>query len=165
MTGTTSGISEFPLPRMTALLVNYYYSGSTNWQAWRLRNYSTYTSQHKNWRSIKSYLQRDIHAFKGQLIVGDSFTLSYFFDGIEFRGIQLASDENMLPDTMKGFAPVVSGFAQSHAQVTIKQNGYVIYQTYVAHYSIPFKAHYIQTGSVITASRANAIAKVSIIYN
>ncbi|MDE9539337.1 fimbria/pilus outer membrane usher protein [Xenorhabdus bovienii] len=137
---------------MTALLVNYHYSGSThwqdnrrtnqsnylnlqtgvNWQAWRLRNYSTYTSQRKNWRSIKSYLQRDIHALKGQLIVGDSFTPSYLFDGIEFRGIQLASDENMLPDSMKGFAPVVSGIAQSHAQVTIKQNGYVIYQTYVA---------------------------------
>ncbi|MCG3463373.1 fimbrial protein [Xenorhabdus bovienii] len=32
-------------------------------------------------------------------------------------------------------------------------------------YSVPFKAHYIQTGSVITAGKANATAKVSIIYN
>ncbi|CDG89369.1 conserved hypothetical protein [Xenorhabdus bovienii str. puntauvense] len=32
-------------------------------------------------------------------------------------------------------------------------------------YSVPFKAHYIQTGSVITAGKANATAKISIIYN
>lgn len=37
----------------------------------------------------------------------------------------------MLPDSMKGFAPTIRGIAKSHAQVTIRQNGYVIYQSYV----------------------------------
>jgi outer membrane usher protein len=32
---------------------------------------------------------------------------------------------------MKGYSPVVRGIAQSNAQVTIRQNGYVIYQSYV----------------------------------
>lgn len=54
------------------------------------------------------------------------------FDSVSFRGVQLASDDNMLPDSLKGFAPTVRGIAKSNAQVTIKQNGYVIYQTYVA---------------------------------
>ncbi|KOY63176.1 fimbrial assembly protein [Photorhabdus heterorhabditis] len=138
---------------LTSLLINYSYSGSNswqdnksgskqtnylnlrtgaNWQAWRLRNYSTYTSRNKSWKSINTYLQRDIHSLKGQLTLGDSFTSSHIFEGNQFRGLQLASDDNMLPDSLKGFAPTVRGIAQSHAQVTIRQNGYIIYQAYVA---------------------------------
>ncbi|ERT11666.1 fimbria/pilus outer membrane usher protein [Photorhabdus temperata] len=138
---------------LTSLLINYNYSGSNtwqdnpsgstqtnylnlrtgaNWQAWRLRNYSTYTSRDKSWKSINTYLQRDIHPLKGQLTLGDSFTSSYIFDGVQFRGLQLASDDNMLPDSLKGFAPTIRGIAQSNAQVTIKQSGYIIYQTYVS---------------------------------
>ncbi|AOM40613.1 fimbria/pilus outer membrane usher protein [Xenorhabdus hominickii] len=137
---------------LTALLVNYNYSGATNWQenrsstqnnylnlrsgmnwyAWRLRNNSAYSGGNHRWKNISTYLQRDIHSLKGQLTVGDGFTSSDLFDGIEFRGVQFASDENMLPDSQKGFAPIVRGIAQSNAQVTIKQNGYVIYQIYVA---------------------------------
>ncbi|XPE64182.1 fimbria/pilus outer membrane usher protein [Shigella flexneri] len=51
-------------------------------------------------------------------------------DSVSFRGVQLAS-VNMLPDSLKRFAPVVRGIAKSNAQITIKQNGYTIYQTYV----------------------------------
>ncbi|MBD2796777.1 fimbrial biogenesis outer membrane usher protein [Xenorhabdus sp. 18] len=137
---------------LTSLLVNYSYSGSmswqdnqpgstnnhflslrtgANWQAWRLRNYSTYSSQNKKWQNINTYLQRDIHALKSQLIFGDNYTSSLIFDGFQFRGIQLSSDDNMLPDSLKGFAPTIRGIAQSNAQVTIKQNGYIIYESYV----------------------------------
>ncbi|MDC9588240.1 fimbrial biogenesis outer membrane usher protein [Xenorhabdus sp. XENO-10] len=137
---------------LTALLVNYNYSGATNWNehhnstqnnyfnlrsgmnwhSWRLRNNAIYSDQNQRWKSLNTYLQRDIQSLQGQLTVGDNFTSSELFGGIEFRGIQLASDENMLPDSQNGFAPTVRGIAQSNAQVTIKQNGYVIYQTYVA---------------------------------
>ncbi len=37
----------------------------------------------------------------------------------------------MLPDSMKGFAPTIHGIARSNAQVTIRQNGYIINQRYV----------------------------------
>lgn len=53
------------------------------------------------------------------------------FDGINFRGAQLASDDNMLPDSQKGFAPVIHGIARGTAQVSIRQNGYEIYQSTV----------------------------------
>ena len=56
---------------------------------------------------------------------------STFFDGINFRGAQLASDDNMLPDSQRGFAPVIHGIARGTAQVTIKQNGYDIYNSTV----------------------------------
>ncbi|WP_338802912.1 fimbria/pilus outer membrane usher protein [Xenorhabdus griffiniae] len=138
---------------LTSLLVNYSYSGSmtwqddqvgstknhflnlrtgVNWDAWRLRNYSTYSSQNKKWQNINIYLQRDIHALKSQLIFGDSYTPSLIFDSFQFRGMQLSSDDNMLPDSLKGFAPIIRGIAQSNAQVTIKQNGYIIYESYVS---------------------------------
>jgi outer membrane usher protein len=49
-----------------------------------------------------------------------------------FRGGQLASDDDMLPDSLKGYAPVVRGIARTNAQVIIRQNGYQIYQSFVA---------------------------------
>ncbi len=49
-----------------------------------------------------------------------------------FRGAQIASDDDMLPDSMKGYAPIVRGIARTNAQVVVRQNGYIIYQSYVA---------------------------------
>ncbi|WP_162872554.1 fimbria/pilus outer membrane usher protein, partial [Klebsiella pneumoniae] len=63
--------------------------------------------------------------------LGDSYTNGDIFDGFNFRGTQLASDDNMLPDSQRGFAPVIHGIARSTAQVSIKQNGYEIYQSTV----------------------------------
>lgn len=116
---------------------NYYanlHSG-LNFGAWRLRNYSTWLHGARggaHWDSINTYLQRDIQRLRGQLTIGDSYTPSDIFDSVQFRGVQLASDDNMLPDSLRGFAPVIRGIAQSNAQVTVKQNGYIIYQSYVA---------------------------------
>lgn len=133
---------------------NYFlnlHSGA-NLGGWRLRNYSTWTynknSYSKNnndevddagnsrdsrshWDSINTYVQHDIPRIKGQFTAGDSYTPSDVFDSVQFRGAQVASDDNMLPDSQRGFAPTVRGIASSNAQVTIKQNGSVIYQTYV----------------------------------
>lgn len=71
-------------------------------------------------------------AAEGGAYAGESYTPSDVFDSLGFRGVQIASDDNMLPDSLKGFAPTVRGIAKSNARVTIKQNGYVIYQTYVS---------------------------------
>ncbi|QUY47827.1 fimbrial biogenesis outer membrane usher protein [Serratia plymuthica] len=105
-----------------------------NWGAWRLRNYSVwnqYSGGVSSWRSINTYLQRDIVALQSRLTLGDSTTASDVFDSIQFRGGQLASEDEILPDSMKGYSPVVRGIARSNAQIVIRQNGYVIYQSYV----------------------------------
>lgn len=108
---------------------------------WRLRNYTTWnrsdssapdSKTHDKWETVYTYAQRDIIALKGQLTAGDSSTAAEVFDSIAFRGIQLASDDEMLPDSLRGYAPVVRGIARTNAQVTIRQNGYIIYQTYVS---------------------------------
>lgn len=76
-------------------------------------------------------LERDIIPLRSRLTLGDGYTQGDIFDGINFRGAQLASDDNMLPDSQRGFAPVIHGIARGTAQVTIKQNGYDIYNSTV----------------------------------
>lgn len=142
---------------ITAAMLNYSLSGANNWQRgnngqtdnsqyanlrpginigpWRLRNYTTWnrdSSGQDKWDTVYTYAQRDIIPLKAQFTAGDSSAPSDVFDAIPFRGLQLASDDDMLPDSLKGYAPVVRGIARTNAQVVIRQNGYQIYQSYVA---------------------------------
>jgi len=121
---------------------NYAYlnlQSGLNFGAWRLRDNSSwsYTSggnganNRNEWQHINTYLERDIVPFRSRLTLGDSYTEGDIFDGINFRGARVASDDNMLPDSQKGFAPVIHGIARTTAQVTIRQNGYDIYQNTV----------------------------------
>lgn len=102
---------------------------------WRLRNYTTWTrdsSGSDKWDTVYTYGQRAIIPLKALLTTGDSSSPADVFDSIPFRGAQLASDDDMMPDSLKGYAPVVRGIARTNAQVVIRQNGYQIYQSYVA---------------------------------
>ena len=142
---------------INALLLNYNFTGNTvhndiggssnyaylnlqsglNLGAWRLRDnttwsYSSGSANNENqWQHINTWLERDVTPLRSRLTLGDSYTNGDIFDGINFRGAQLASDDNMLPDSQKGFAPVIHGIARGTAQVSIKQNGYEIYQSTV----------------------------------
>lgn len=146
-------------PGINAGLLNYNFSGNSvqnriggnshyaylnlqsglNIGAWRLRDNTTWSynssdrsSGSKNkWQHINTWLERDIIPLRSRLTLGDGYTQGDIFDGINFRGAQLASDDNMLPDSQRGFAPVIHGIARGTAQVTIKQNGYDIYNSTV----------------------------------
>ncbi|MCG8710755.1 fimbrial biogenesis usher protein [Brenneria sp. 4F2] len=142
---------------ITTALLNYHFTGSNtsgdstsnnnyflnldsgiNWRGWRLRDFSTwsYNQQHNvrnsEWQHVSTYLQHAITPWRSQVTIGDSTTTGEVFDSLGFRGVQLASDDNMLPDSLRGFAPTIRGIAKTNARVTIRQNGYVIYQAYVA---------------------------------
>lgn len=106
--------------------------------AWRVRNYSTWnrntTGQTENteFTSVYTYAQRDIIALKSDLTVGQSTTPADVFDSVPYTGAQLNSDSDMLPESERGYAPVVRGTAHSNALVMVRQNGYIIYQNTVA---------------------------------
>lgn len=102
-----------------------------NLGAWRLRNNSTW-SDASGWEAIASTLQRDIKTLKSQLEIGQTYTNGELFDSVQMTGVKLETDTSMLPVSQQGFAPVVRGIANSDAKVTIKQNGYTIYQTNVS---------------------------------
>ena len=104
-----------------------------NFGGWRLRNYSVWTNTDNNRKlnSINTYVQHDLQSIKGQFIAGDRYTSSDVFESLQFRGLQVMSDDKMLPENQRGFAPTIKGIANSDAQVSIRQNGSLIYQVYV----------------------------------
>jgi hypothetical protein len=106
-----------------------------NFGDWRFRHFSTYNrglDGKSRWQGISTYVQRDLASINGRLLIGDGNTPGNFFDSLPFRGVQLSSDDAMLPDSQQGYAPTIRGVAQTNARVTVRQNGYVIYSTFVA---------------------------------
>ncbi|ADP19323.1 outer membrane usher protein LpfC [Achromobacter xylosoxidans A8] len=109
--------------------------GGLNFGDWRLRHASNYnrgTNGRGEWQSQETNLQRDLRSINGQLLLGDGYTPGNFFDSVPFRGVQVYSDDAMLPDSMQGYAPTIRGIAQTNALVTVRQNGYIVYNAYVA---------------------------------
>ena len=115
-------------------------NGGINLGLWQFRQQasmsytSTETGNSKkskfNW--IRTYLQRPIVSLQSQLLAGEISTVGSIFGNLSFRGIQLISDERMLPDSQRGYAPIIRGVATTTARVSVKQNGVEIYQTTVA---------------------------------
>lgn len=102
--------------------------------AWRLRASNSLTANSDDkpqWTTSGAWLERDLTRWHSELTLGDTFTSGDVFDAVQFQGISLASSDAMLPDSQKGFAPTIRGIARTNAQVTVRQNGYVLYQTYV----------------------------------
>lgn len=107
---------------------------------WHLREDATVTWQsgaagsqsRRTWQNIDAYIQRDLPSLRALLTVGDSYTDGAVFDSYGIRGVQLATDDRMLPQSLQGYAPVVRGVAQTNAHVTVRQNGVVIFETTVA---------------------------------
>lgn len=114
-------------------------TGGVNIGDWRFRTTSSFdwNSTAHSWQNRELYSQRDIIKLNSQLTLGDYSTSGSLFDTFSLRGLQLATDERMLPDSQAGYAPVVRGIANTNAKVTIRQNGYIIYETTVA--SGPFE--------------------------
>ncbi|MEY1580995.1 fimbria/pilus outer membrane usher protein [Providencia manganoxydans] len=110
-----------------------------NFGAWRLRtsylyNYSknSGSSSFSDSAFSNTYVYRTINAIKSTLRAGEISSGGTIFDSIPMKGASLKSNPNLNPNNMQGYAPVVEGFANSNATVTVRQNGSVVYQTFVA---------------------------------
>ena len=133
-----------------ALSLNYSLSGATS--AGKYSNYSAYYgnlqtqmragawrfttldalsggSNNKNkLQHLQAYAQRAVAAGLAELSLGDFSTSGSFFETVPLRGVMLKSDERMLPWSIKGYAPQISGIAYSNATITIAQNNNIIYE-------------------------------------
>lgn len=105
-----------------------------NLGGWRLRQYSTWnkTEDSSDWNAINTFVQHDIDALRAQFTAGENSTRGDVFDSVQYRGVNLVTDEEMLPYSQRGFAPIIRGIANSNAEVSVRQNGYLIYQQNVA---------------------------------
>ena len=127
----TSGVSQ-----------TQYYLGlnaGVNVGGWRLRHSGSFTesaggyaSAGSQYTAISTYAQHDITRLKSQLTVGQYYTPSDLFDSVPYTGVQLTSDDRMLPDSQRGFAPVIRATALTNARVTVRQGNNVVYETTVA---------------------------------
>ncbi|WP_414147778.1 fimbria/pilus outer membrane usher protein [Erwinia sp. BNK-24-b] len=142
---------------ITAGLLNYSFSGSENRSRygnssshflrltsgfnlgpWRLRDDRTWNEyrnrqyRHRYWQHGSTWLERAIVPWRSRLTLGEATTDGDIFDSVGFRGVRLMTDDSMLPDSQRGFAPVIRGTAMSNAQISIRQNGYEVYRLNVA---------------------------------
>ena len=106
---------------------------------WQFRQDSTLSLQsgsnqpsQRHWHNIDAYVQRALPSLGAVLNLGDSHTDGAVFDSYGLRGVQLGTDDRMLPQSLRGYAPVVHGTAYTNAKVVVTQNGVQIYQTTVA---------------------------------
>ncbi|WP_434747269.1 outer membrane usher protein FimD [Pantoea sp. Lu_F5_004] len=139
--GINAGLLDYTLTGSKGNDSSNYYLNLTsglNLGAWRLRNngawtYSDYVGGYRQqkWQNISTYAERTIIPLKSELILGDSNSAGEIYDSLGFRGARLSSADPMYPDSQQGFAPTIRGIAAGRSQVTIRQNGYVIYQNTV----------------------------------
>lgn len=106
------------------------------WQLRQLSNYTRYSTNNgpdsSHWKSVRTYVQHPIPAINSELTLGDSYTSGNFFSSLGFLGIQLETDDRMIPESQRGYAPTIRGIASTTAKVTVSQSGTQIYQTTVA---------------------------------
>ncbi|HHX8648262.1 fimbrial biogenesis outer membrane usher protein [Vibrio antiquarius] len=118
---------------------NSYYANlrtGFNYKGWRIRNYSTYNYDAYNdteeWNDLGTKVFHDVKSLNSRFEAGNISTRSSIFDSVKILGAQLVTEDSMLPESQRGFAPVIHGIANSNAKVTVEQDGSVIYQTVVS---------------------------------
>ncbi len=110
-----------------------------NLLGWQIRHNGQWRWMDQGSSSIQSsydanntYIQRAFPKYRGVLTLGESSTSGDVLDSVRFRGVDFSSDEQMLPNSQSGYAPIIRGSANSNAKVEIRQKGQLIYQTAVA---------------------------------
>lgn len=102
---------------------------------WRLRHDGSVSWQKdtgQDYQVLNTYAQRDITSLKSQLTLGEANTSGEIFDTVAYRGVQLGTDDRMLPESQRGYAPVIRGIARTSARVAVRQSGNLLYETTVA---------------------------------
>ena len=117
-----------------------YGTAGLNVDAWRIR--ADYQARQasgeqnsgihdKAFQLNRLYAYRALPAIRSKLSVGEDYLNSDVFDTFALRGATLSSDDRMLPPSLRGYAPLISGLARTNATVTVSQQGRVLYSTTV----------------------------------
>jgi outer membrane usher protein len=106
-----------------------------NMGAWRLRHngYLRWAEgEGRRYDVANTFLQREIRPWNAQMEIGQGYTRGDLFNSVGFTGAHVYSDDRMLPDSQRGFAPVVRGLAATNARVSVYQQGRLIHEISVA---------------------------------
>lgn len=114
-----------------------YGTAGFNLGAWRYRaDYRYFLQKYRDssrdrfsWDQFYAY--RPLPTISADLKLGEMYFSSNLFDSYRFTGISLENNENMLPPSLRGYAPEIRGVAKSNATITVTQNGRMVYETTV----------------------------------
>jgi outer membrane usher protein FimD/PapC len=116
-------------------------TAGANFGPWRLRADWQSRLEHSDddsretqnsWDWSRYYMYRALPSISSQLTVGEDYLRTDLFDSFRFAGVSLESDDSMLPPSLRGYAPEVSGVARTNAKVVISQMGRIIREEQVA---------------------------------
>lgn len=99
----------------------------------------------KRWQWNRIYAYRPLTSIAAKLSVGETWLTSDIFESFSYTGASLESDEQMLPPTLRGYSPEVTGIARTNALVTVSQQGRVITERQVA--AGPFRIQDLSSGT------------------
>lgn len=97
---------------------------STNLNAERTNNQNKFST---NDLTISTAIKK----LQGDFLIGRSQTRTNLFSDFGFYGLALRSNSNMRAAALQGYAPIISGVANSQSRITITQGGFTIYSKVV----------------------------------
>ncbi len=119
--------------------VQAYGTVGANWGAWRFRgDYQAQTNAgrsayaERNFRFSQLYAYRALPSLQSTVSFGEIYVSSDIFDTLSMSGAAIRSDDRMLPPSMRGYAPLITGVARTSATVKVMQQGRVLYMTKVS---------------------------------
>lgn len=103
-----------------------------DWQGHVNRTTGSNSSTSKDFEWSRFYAYRALPSLAAKLVLGEDYLNSNIFDSFRFIGASVRSELNMLPPNLRGYAPEVTGIANTNATVIVSQQGRVLYETQVA---------------------------------
>lgn len=135
-----NGMVNKPYKGKQSRSLSYNGTAGANFGAWRLRadyqgnlNYSSGSGQGTDNKFTwdRFYMYRAIPRWGANLTLGENYISSEIFSSWRYTGVSLESDDRMLPPKLRGYAPQVSGIADTNARVVISQQGRILYDATV----------------------------------
>ncbi|HAL9314283.1 fimbria/pilus outer membrane usher protein [Escherichia coli] len=120
--------------------LSYYGTTGINAGAWRLRgdyqgnlNHTTGngggTDSQFTWNRF--YMYRALPRWRANLTLGENYINSEIFSPWRYIGASLESDDRMLPPKLRGYAPQITGVANTNARIVISQQNRILYDSTV----------------------------------
>lgn len=114
-----------------------------NVKDWRLRlrwqgqynqeNKSKVNTSNSSFEINNIYAYKTLPSLGAKLMLGELNSHGSIFEGVDFTGISLESDDSLLPPDLRGYAPEIVGHAKTDAKVIVtNSSGQIVYQTQVA---------------------------------
>ncbi|WP_413196846.1 fimbria/pilus outer membrane usher protein [Pararobbsia alpina] len=85
----------------------------------------------RRYRVTRTYADRPVPGWNAVMKFGEVETSSLVQPHVSMVGVTLQTDERMLPDVARGYAPAVRGVASSRSTVRVTQQGHVVFDTVV----------------------------------